>query len=147
ERDRLHQSIELLTLAGLRPDRAGLALQDDDLRNFCRSLPASRDAANAANSALCVGRLRQGAKSPSGDETRPMLLRLRETLKSQELVMNTNQVDGAIKEVKGAIKEGVSKVTGNPLGQVEGKIEKEVGKAQKDLGNAQERDRKESRRP
>jgi len=30
-----------------------------------------------------------------------------------EHVMNRNQVDGAAKEVKGAIKEGVSKVTGN----------------------------------
>jgi len=61
--------------------------------------------------------------------------------------MNNNQVGGTSKEVKGAIKEGVSKVTGNTLGQVEGKVEKEVGKAQKDLGNAQERDRKESQRP
>jgi uncharacterized protein YjbJ (UPF0337 family) len=34
-------------------------------------------------------------------------------------------------------------VTGNTLGQVEGKIEKEVGKVQKDVGDAQERDRKD----
>ncbi|HEY4214826.1 MAG TPA: CsbD family protein [Steroidobacteraceae bacterium] len=61
--------------------------------------------------------------------------------------MNDNQVSGTGKQVKGAIKEGTSKLTGNKLGQVEGKIEKEVGKAQKDLGNEQERDRKESRRP
>ncbi len=61
--------------------------------------------------------------------------------------MNDNQVDGVAKEVKGAIKEGASKVTGNTLGQVEGKIEKEIGKAQKSLGDAQQRDRKESRRP
>jgi uncharacterized protein YjbJ (UPF0337 family) len=61
--------------------------------------------------------------------------------------MNENQTHGVTKEVKGAVTEGVSKVTGNTLGQVEGKIEKEVGKAQKDLGDAQERDRKESRRP
>lgn len=61
--------------------------------------------------------------------------------------MNQNQVDGVAKKVKGAVKEGASKVTGNTLGQVEGKIEKEVGKVQKDVGDAQEKDRKESRRP
>ena len=60
--------------------------------------------------------------------------------------MNDNQVGGVSKQIKGAIKEGVSKVTGNTLGQVEGKIEKEVGRAQKDVGDAQERDRKDSRR-
>ncbi|HEY6924164.1 MAG TPA: CsbD family protein [Steroidobacteraceae bacterium] len=61
--------------------------------------------------------------------------------------MNQNQVDGVAKQVKGAIKEGASKVTGNTLGQVEGKVEKEVGKVQKDLGDAQERDRKDAPRP
>jgi len=60
--------------------------------------------------------------------------------------MNENQTGGMVKEVKGAVKEGVSKVTGNTLGQVEGKVEKEVGKAQKDVGDAQERDRKDARR-
>lgn len=61
--------------------------------------------------------------------------------------MNENQVRGTGKEVKGAVKEGVSKVTGNTLGQVEGKVEKEVGRAQKNLGDAQAQDRKDSRRP
>lgn len=61
--------------------------------------------------------------------------------------MNESQVRGVTKEVKGALKEGVSKVTGNTLGQVEGKVEKEVGKAQKSLGDTQERSRKETRRP
>ncbi len=61
--------------------------------------------------------------------------------------MNENQVRGTGKEIKGAVKEGVSKVTGNTLGQVEGKVEKEVGRAQKNLGDAQEQDRKDSRRP
>ena len=61
--------------------------------------------------------------------------------------MNENQVRGTSKEIKGAVKEGVSKVTGNTLGQVEGKIEKEVGRTQKNLGDAQEQDRKDSRRP
>jgi len=61
--------------------------------------------------------------------------------------MNNNQVDGVAKQVKGAVKEGASKVTGNTLGEVEGKVEKGIGKAQKSLGDAQEKDRKESRRP
>ena len=61
--------------------------------------------------------------------------------------MNNNQVGGAAKEVKGAIKEGISKVTGNTLGEGEGKFEKEMGKAQRNLGNAQARVRKQSRRP
>jgi uncharacterized protein YjbJ (UPF0337 family) len=56
--------------------------------------------------------------------------------------MNENQVGGVSKQVKGSIKEGVSKVTGNTLGQVEGKVEKEVGKVQKDMGDKQEQDRK-----
>jgi uncharacterized protein YjbJ (UPF0337 family) len=60
--------------------------------------------------------------------------------------MNENQVGGVSKQVKGAVKEGVSKITGNTMGQVEGKVEKEVGKAQKNLGDAQERDRKDSGR-
>ncbi len=61
--------------------------------------------------------------------------------------MNDNQVGGISKQVKGAVKEGTGKLTGNKLGEAEGKVEKEVGKAQKDLGDAQERDRKESKRP
>jgi uncharacterized protein YjbJ (UPF0337 family) len=61
--------------------------------------------------------------------------------------MNENQTRGVANKVKGAVKEGTSKVTGNTLGEVEGKIEKGVGQVQKDLGDAQERDRKESRRP
>jgi uncharacterized protein YjbJ (UPF0337 family) len=64
-----------------------------------------------------------------------------------EAIMNENQVDGVGKQIKGAIKEGASKLTGNKMGQVEGKVEKEVGKAQKSVGDAQERDRKEINRP
>jgi uncharacterized protein YjbJ (UPF0337 family) len=61
--------------------------------------------------------------------------------------MNRDQVDGVAKEVKGTLKEGTSKVTGNTLGEVEGKIEKGIGKAQKSLGDEQEKDRKDSPRP
>jgi uncharacterized protein YjbJ (UPF0337 family) len=59
--------------------------------------------------------------------------------------MNSNQIDGIAKKVKGAIKEGISKITGNTPGVVQGKIEKGIGKAQKSLGDAQERNRKRRR--
>jgi uncharacterized protein YjbJ (UPF0337 family) len=52
--------------------------------------------------------------------------------------MNDNQTSGIGKAVKGTVKEVTSKATGNKLGEVEGKIEKNVGKAQIKLGNKQE---------
>jgi uncharacterized protein YjbJ (UPF0337 family) len=60
--------------------------------------------------------------------------------------MNRNQTDGAGKQIKGAIKEGVSKVTGNKSGELEGKVEKTVGKVQSDVGKEQERNRNEQER-
>ena len=55
--------------------------------------------------------------------------------------MNRNQTGGLGKEITGAGKEGVSKVTGNKAGEVEGKVEKNVGKVQSEVGNEQERAR------
>ena len=60
--------------------------------------------------------------------------------------MNRNQTDGAGKQVKGAVKEGVSKVTGNKSGELEGKVEKTAGKVQSNIGNQQEADRKDQDR-
>ncbi|MFL6547717.1 MAG: CsbD family protein [Povalibacter sp.] len=60
--------------------------------------------------------------------------------------MNRNQTDGAGKQVKGAIKEGVSKVTGNKSGEVEGKVEKTAGKVQSNVGNQQDANRRERER-
>jgi uncharacterized protein YjbJ (UPF0337 family) len=60
--------------------------------------------------------------------------------------MNRNQTDGAGKQVKGAVKEGVSKVTGNKAGEIEGKVEKGAGKVQSEIGRQQERDRQEQER-
>ena len=57
--------------------------------------------------------------------------------------MNRNQVDGAGKQIKGAIKEGAAKLTGNKTGQVEGKVEKGIGKAQSKLGDAQDKAERE----
>jgi uncharacterized protein YjbJ (UPF0337 family) len=67
-------------------------------------------------------------------------------LKPEKLKMNRNQTDGAGKQIKGAVKEGVSKVTGNKSGEVEGKVEKTAGKVQSEIGNEQERNRKDDDR-
>ena len=64
---------------------------------------------------------------------------------NQESRMNSNQIDGVGKQIKGAVKEGAAKLTGNKTGQVEGKVEKEIGKAQSKLGNAQNRAEKADR--
>jgi uncharacterized protein YjbJ (UPF0337 family) len=61
-----------------------------------------------------------------------------------EKSVNDNQASGIGKAVKGAIKEVTSKVTGNKLGEAEGKIEKNVGKAQTKLGNKQEQRRQKA---
>ena len=42
--------------------------------------------------------------------------------------MDKNRIEGTKHEVKGAIKEGVGKITDNPAKQAAGNIEKEVGK-------------------
>jgi uncharacterized protein YjbJ (UPF0337 family) len=57
--------------------------------------------------------------------------------------MNRNQTEGVGKQVKGAIKEGAAKLTGNKTGQVEGKVEKGIGKAQTKVGDAQHRAERE----
>ena len=55
--------------------------------------------------------------------------------------MNDNQASGIGKTVKGTVKEAVSKVTDNKLGEAEGKVEKNIGKVQTKLGDKQaERD-------
>lgn len=58
--------------------------------------------------------------------------------------MNDNQSSGIGKQVKGTIKEGTSKITGNKSGEVEGKIEKNVGKVQSKLGDRQSESRRDS---
>jgi uncharacterized protein YjbJ (UPF0337 family) len=60
--------------------------------------------------------------------------------------MNRNQTDGAGKQIKGTLKEGVSKATGNKSGELEGKLEKGAGKVQSEIGNQQEAQRRESDR-
>jgi uncharacterized protein YjbJ (UPF0337 family) len=61
--------------------------------------------------------------------------------------MNDNQTNGIAKTIKGGVKEAASKVTGNKLGEVEGKVEKGVGQAQTKLGNKQEEHRDKTQLP
>jgi uncharacterized protein YjbJ (UPF0337 family) len=56
--------------------------------------------------------------------------------------MDKNRIDGAGKEIKGATKEAVGKVTGNIGKQVEGATEKHVGTAQRKIGEAADKARK-----
>ncbi|MBB3228494.1 uncharacterized protein YjbJ (UPF0337 family) [Luteibacter sp. Sphag1AF] len=48
--------------------------------------------------------------------------------------MDKNRTEGMKHEVKGAIKEGVGKVTGNTAKQAAGNIEKNAGKVQNEVG-------------
>jgi uncharacterized protein YjbJ (UPF0337 family) len=51
-----------------------------------------------------------------------------------EIPMADNRTEGTKHQVKGSIKENVSKVTGNKSGELEGKAEKNLGKGQKEFG-------------
>lgn len=50
--------------------------------------------------------------------------------------MDKNRSEGTKHQIKGAIKEGVGKVTGNLGKQVAGNIEKNAGKVQNAVGKA-----------
>lgn len=52
--------------------------------------------------------------------------------------MNDNRIEGTKHEVKGAVKEGVGKLTGDTSKQVEGNLEKNAGKVQNKVGQAQD---------
>lgn len=52
--------------------------------------------------------------------------------------MDKDQVKGAGKEIKGAVKETVGKVTGKRDTELEGKVEKNVGTAQRKAGEAKD---------
>lgn len=60
--------------------------------------------------------------------------------------MDKNRTEGTKHEVKGAIKEGVGKVTGNVGKQVEGNIEKNAGKLQNAVGKAADKQREEEKK-
>ena len=52
--------------------------------------------------------------------------------------MDNDRVEGSAKQVKGAIKEGVGKVTGDTKTQAEGQADKAEGKVQNAVGGAKD---------
>ncbi|PZO77570.1 MAG: CsbD family protein [Mesorhizobium amorphae] len=52
--------------------------------------------------------------------------------------MNSDQVGGVGKQIKGAVKDAVGSVTGNEKLQAEGKADKAAGEVQKGYGDAKE---------
>lgn len=52
--------------------------------------------------------------------------------------MDKDRIEGTAKQVKGAIKEGVGKLTGDAKTQAEGKADKVEGKAQNAVGGAKD---------
>jgi uncharacterized protein YjbJ (UPF0337 family) len=50
--------------------------------------------------------------------------------------MDNNRPNGASHEIKGAIKEGVGKVTGDRSQELSGNLEKNAGKVQREVGKA-----------
>ncbi|MBB6244466.1 uncharacterized protein YjbJ (UPF0337 family) [Rhodanobacter sp. MP1X3] len=60
--------------------------------------------------------------------------------------MDKNRTEGAKHEVKGAIKEGIGKVTGNKSKEVAGNAEKNAGKVQHAVGKAADKAREDAKR-
>lgn len=56
--------------------------------------------------------------------------------------MDKDRIEGAAKQVKGAVKEGVGKVVGDAKLQAEGKADKVEGKIQNAVGSAKDALRK-----
>lgn len=52
--------------------------------------------------------------------------------------MDKDRIDGAGKQVKGALKDAAGKVIGDRKMQAEGKAEKVVGKVQSEVGKAKD---------
>jgi len=59
--------------------------------------------------------------------------------------MDKDRIDGALKQAKGTIKEGVGRVTGDAKTEAEGKGDKFVGKVQSAVGGARDAAREASR--
>ena len=60
--------------------------------------------------------------------------------------MDKNRTEGTKHEIKGAVKEGVGKLTGNKTKEVAGNIEKNAGKVQKEVGKAADAKRDAAKR-
>src|SRR5690349_13747538 len=57
-------------------------------------------------------------------------------------MVNTDQVKGVAKQVKGSVKEAAGKATGNKQTEAEGTADKIAGKVQKAYGDAKEKVKK-----
>jgi uncharacterized protein YjbJ (UPF0337 family) len=68
------------------------------------------------------------------------------SINKQEAFMDKDRIDGAGKQVKGAIKDAAGKVTGDRKLQAEGKADKAVGKVQGEVGKAKDAVRDAARR-
>jgi len=55
--------------------------------------------------------------------------------------MHKDEVKGAGKQVKGAVKDAVGGLTGNERLQAEGKLDKAAGKVQQEVGKAKDASR------
>jgi uncharacterized protein YjbJ (UPF0337 family) len=53
-------------------------------------------------------------------------------------MVDHNRVDGAMDQAKGAIKEGVGKLTGDSKTEAEGTAQKTVGKGESAIGGAKD---------
>ena len=60
--------------------------------------------------------------------------------------MDKDRIDGAGKQVKGAVKDAAGKLTGDVRLQAEGKAEKATGQVQSAVGKAKDDIRKDARR-
>jgi uncharacterized protein YjbJ (UPF0337 family) len=65
---------------------------------------------------------------------RPLLV----VAQTQENTMDKDRVSGAARQVKGAVKETVGRVTGDAKTQAEGAAEKAAGKVQNIVGGAKD---------
>lgn len=60
--------------------------------------------------------------------------------------MDKNRSEGAKHQIKGAIKEGIGKVTGNVGKQFAGNLEKNAGKVQNAVGKTADKQRAEDKK-
>jgi uncharacterized protein YjbJ (UPF0337 family) len=56
----------------------------------------------------------------------------------KERVMDKDRAEGGTKKVKGSVKEGIGKVTGNKRTEAEGKADKTEGKVQGQVGKTKD---------
>jgi uncharacterized protein YjbJ (UPF0337 family) len=64
----------------------------------------------------------------------------------EEIAMDKDRIVGAARQVKGAVKETIGRVTGDAKIQAEGDAEKAVGKVQNMVGGAKDTVRKTVRK-